>query len=83
MSTVLPQHERHLRDVFGSVLHDGACVLDADQEVGDVRLEFGTGRGPDSASWDGWFSVTRTQSDHPLSGKVANGAMVHRFCPAA
>ena len=73
---VLPQNERYLRDVLGSPLRDGACVLDADREVGYVRLEFGTRRGPDSAYWDGWFSVTRERGDHPLSGKVTNGRLV-------
>jgi len=73
---VLPQNERYLRDVLGSPLRDGACVLDSDHEVGYVRLDFGTRRGPDSAYWDGWFSVTRTRSGHPLSGKVTNGRLV-------
>jgi hypothetical protein len=73
---ILPQNERHLRDVFGAPLRDGACVLDADREVGYVRLEFGTRRGPDSAYWDGWFSVTRTRDGHPLSGKLATGRLV-------
>ena len=73
---VLPQHERHLLDVFGARLRDGACVLDADHEVGYVRLEFGTRRGPDSAYWDGWFSVTRTRDGHPLSGKLSTGRLV-------
>ena len=74
---VLQQNEKYLRDVFGSPLRDGACVLDSDREVGYVRLEFGTRRGPDSAYWDGWFSVTRLRGGHPLSGKVANGQLVH------
>jgi hypothetical protein len=73
---VLPQNEKYLHDVLGSRLHDGACVLDADREVGYVRLEFGTRRGPDSAYWDGWFTVTRTRDAHPLRGKVANGQQV-------
>jgi len=76
MSTVLPQNERYLRDAFGSLLRDGACVLDADHQVGYVRLEFGNKRGPDSAYWDGWFSVTRTRDAHPLSGKVMQGNLV-------
>ncbi len=76
MPTVLTQNETYLRDVFGSPLRDGTCVLDADREVGYVRLEFGTLRGPDSADWDGWFSVTRTRGGHPLSGKVMNGRLV-------
>ncbi len=62
MFSVLPQNKKFLRDAFGSALSDGACVLDADQEVGYVRLEFGSRRGPDSAYWDGWFTVTRTRS---------------------
>ena len=53
-----------------------ACVLDADHEVGYVRLEIGTRRGPDSAYWDGWFSVTRTRDEHPLRGKLTTGALV-------
>jgi len=73
---VLQQNEKYLRDVVGSPLRDGACVLDSDHEVGYVRLEFGTRRGPDSAYWDGWFSVTRTRGDHPLRGKVTNGQLV-------
>jgi hypothetical protein len=73
---VLPQNEKYLRDVFDRPLHDGACVLDADHEVGYVRLEFGTRRGPDSAYWDGWFSVTRARGGHPLSGKVTHGRLV-------
>ncbi|PVG83243.1 hypothetical protein DDE18_08055 [Nocardioides gansuensis] len=76
MSTVLPQNEKYLRDAFGSALSDGACVLDADREVGYVRLEYGTRRGPDSAYWDGWFTVTRTRRDHPLRGKVMTGHLV-------
>lgn len=76
MHTVLPQNQKYLTDLFGSQLRDGACVLDADLEVGYVRLEFGNRRGPDSAYWDGWFSVTRSRNAHPLSGKVMNGTMV-------
>ena len=76
MPSILPQNERYLRDAFGSRLRDGACVLDADRQVGYVRLEFGNQRGPDSAYWDGWFSVTRTREGHPLSGKVMNGSLV-------
>ena len=76
MSTVLPQNEKYLRDAFGSALSDGACVLDADREVGYVRLEYGTRRGPDSAYWDGWFTVARTRGDHPLRGKVMTGHLV-------
>jgi hypothetical protein len=76
LAAVLPQNERYLRDRYGERLRDGACVLDADREVGFVRLEFGTRRGPDSAYWDGWFSVTRGRDDHPLRGKVMNGRLV-------
>ena len=76
MIAVLPQNERYLRDVTGSPLRDGACVIDADHEIGYVRLEFGTRRGPDSAYWDGWFSVTPGRADHPLRGKVMKGDLV-------
>jgi hypothetical protein len=75
--SVLPENEKYLRDAFGSPLRDGSCVVDADHEVGYVRLEFGTRRGPDSLYWDGWFSVTATRDAHPLSGKVAQGSMVN------
>ena len=77
MPTVLPDNERHLRDAFGAPLHDGSCVLDAERQVGYVRLEFGTRRGPDSLYWDGWFSVTSTRNAHPLRGKVMRGYMVN------
>jgi hypothetical protein len=80
---VLPQNERYLRDIFGSPLRDGACVMDADREVGYVRLEFGTRRGPDSAYWDGWFSVTPARDGHPLSGKVTTGRLVQLLGRAA
>jgi hypothetical protein len=80
---VLPQHERHLRDAFGSRLVDGSCVVDAEQQVGYVRLEFGTRRGPDSPYWDGWFSVTATRGAHPLRGKVMTGAMVSLIGPGS
>ena len=76
LAAVLTQNEKYLCDRFGSPLRDGACVLDADHEVGYVRYEFGTRRGPDSAYWDGWFSVTRTRDEHPLRGKLTMGAMV-------
>lgn len=72
----LPQNEKYLRDAFGAPLRNGSCVVDADHQVGYVRLEFGSGRGPDSPYWDGWFSVTATRDAHPLRGKVVNGAMV-------
>jgi len=73
---VLPQNEQYLLDAFGSPIRHGACVVDPDHQVGYVQLEFGTVRGPDSAYWDGWFSVTPTRSAHPLSGKVLNGPRV-------
>jgi hypothetical protein len=76
MHQVLPQNKQYLHDVFGSPLNDGACVVDAESEIGYVRFEYGTRRGPDSAYWDGWFSVTRTRDGHPLSGKVMNGPLV-------
>lgn len=76
MNEVLPQNEKYLRDAFGSQLQDGACVLDPESQVGYVRLEFGSRRGPDSAYWDGWFSVTPTRESHPLRGKVMNGRLV-------
>jgi hypothetical protein len=72
MEMVLPQNQKHPRDAIGSPIRDGACVLDADGQVGYVRLEYGTRRGPDSAYWDGWFSVTRTRECHPLRGKVTS-----------
>jgi hypothetical protein len=77
MPTVLPDNQRYLRDAFGAPLHDGSCVVDAERQVGYVRLEFGTRRGPDSLYWDGWFSVTETRSAHPLRGKVMRGSMVN------
>ena len=76
MHSVLPQNEKYLRDAFGAPIRDGACVLDADHQVGYVRLEYGSRRGPDSAYWDGWFSVTATRGAHPLSGKVMHGSLV-------
>lgn len=76
MYVVLPQNEKYLPDAFGSPLGDGACVIDAEQRVGYVRLEFGSSRGPDSAGWDGWFSVTPSRKCHPLRGKVMNGRLV-------
>ena len=75
-TAVRPENEKYLRDAFGSALVDGSCVLDADQQVGYVRLEFGTRRGPDSPYWDGWFSVSSTRNSHPLRGKVVRGSMV-------
>ena len=76
LAGVLTQNEKYLCDRFGSPLPDGACVLDTDHEVGYVRYEHGTRRGPDSAYWDGWFSVTRTRDEHPLRGKLTMGSMV-------
>jgi hypothetical protein len=81
MCTVIPQNHRFLRDAFGSTITDGACVIDADHEVGYVRLDPGPGPGlfgPDSAYWDGWFTVTRTRTrtGHPLRGKVMKGDLV-------
>jgi hypothetical protein len=71
MDIVLSQNERHLLDAFGLSLRDGACVLDADHQVGYIRL--GTRHSPD---WDGWFSVTPRRDAHPLSGKVTCGSLV-------
>lgn len=76
MHQVLPENQHYLRDVFGSPLDEGACVVDAEREIGYVRFEYDTRRGPDSAHWDGWFSVTRTRDGHPLRGKVMNGRLV-------
>jgi len=76
MTAGLAQNARYLCDRFGSPLRDGTCVVDADQEIGYVRFEFGTRRGPDSAYWDGWFSVTRTRDEHPMRGKLATGEQV-------
>ena len=80
---VLPQNEKYLRDVLGAPLQDGACVLDSEHAVGYVRLEFGTRRGPDSAYWDGWFSVTPARDGHPLSGKLTTGRLVQLLGRAA
>jgi hypothetical protein len=76
MSGVLRQDEKYLRDAFGSAHNDGACVLDADRQAGDCNLAFSTGRGPDSAHCDGWFSVSRAREGRPLRGKVENGRLV-------
>lgn len=76
MFSVLPQDNEYLRDAFGCALGVGACVLDADPEVGHVRLELSSRRGPASAYRDGWFTVTRTGSDRSLSGKVMTGRFV-------
>ena len=83
MSSVLPENEKFLRDAFGARLRDGSCVVDADRQVGYVRLDFGSACGPDSACWDGWFSVTPTRDAHPLSGKVMLGSMVNLIGRAA
>lgn len=83
MSSVLPQNEKFLRDAFGAEIRDGSCVLDADRQVGYVRLDFDTSCGPDSTCWDGWFSVTATRDAHPLSGKVMCGSMVNLIGRAA
>jgi hypothetical protein len=76
MDTVLPQNQKYPLDTFGSPLRDGACVLDADRQVGYIRLEGGTRRSPDPAYWDGWFSMTPRRDAHPLSGKVTCGSLV-------
>ena len=77
MSTVLPQNERFLRDVFGSPITEGSCVVDNDRQVGYVRLDLGPhASGPGSAYWDGWFNVTPTRSGNPLRGKVMKGNLV-------
>jgi hypothetical protein len=66
-----------LQDSFGAALSEGDCVLDADHQIGYVRLELGPGiPGPASPYWDGWFNITRNRSDNPLKGKVANGILV-------
>lgn len=80
---LLPQNAQLLVDAFGARLHDGDCVVDADNQIGYVRLEFGTGRGPDSPDWDGWFSVTPTRGVHPLRGKVSRGNMVRSIRSAS
>ena len=77
MYDVLPQNQKYLQDAFGSPIHDGACVVDHDRQVGYVRLDLGPGfSGPGSAYWDGWFSVTRTRTEHPLRGKAMTGELV-------
>jgi len=77
MDTANPHNRRYLRDAFGSEIADGACVLDADREVGYVRLDLGPSYvGPDSSCWDGWFNVTRTRTEHPLRGKAMRGDLV-------
>jgi hypothetical protein len=80
---VLPENERFLRDAFGFPLLEGSCVLDAEGEVGYVRVDSGTRPGPDSLYWDGWFSVTRTRTAHPLRGKVMLGSMVSLIGPGS
>jgi hypothetical protein len=77
MTSIDPHNERFLRDAFGSVLTDGACVIDHDREIGYVRLELGPHcSGPDSAYWDGWFNVTPTRDGNPLRGKAMKGDLV-------
>lgn len=75
-AAVLPTNRHYLVDAFGREIVDGACVVDPDGKVGYVRFEHGTRRGPDSAYWDGWFSVTATRGAHPLSGKLCLGTQV-------
>jgi hypothetical protein len=78
MHTATSQNKNYLRDAVGVPITDGACVLDADHEVGYVRLPLDPiAGGPGSRYWDGWFSVTRTRTEHPLRGKVLNGERVH------
>lgn len=79
MNDVLPPNEKYLRDAFVSPLGDGACVLDAERQVDYVRLEFGRRRGPDSAYWDCWFSVTPIRNSHALRGKIRNSRLVQRI----
>jgi hypothetical protein len=70
---VLIRNQKYLRDPAGRLITDGACVIDADREVGYVRLQLAPFYlGPDSWEWDGWFHVTRTRSENPLRGKLAN-----------
>ena len=77
MSNVLPQNQRYLRDVFGSPINEGSCIVDNDRRVGYVRLELGPHcSGPDSAYWDGWFNVTATRSENPQRGKAMRGDLV-------
>ena len=75
--SILQHNEEYLRDAFGSWLTDGSCVLDAEQQVDYVRLEFGTRLGPDSAYWGGWIGVTPTRGAHALSDKVAHRSLVN------
>lgn len=77
MTTTIPENHRFLRDALGSAITDGACVIDADHEVGYVRLDLRPySFGPESPYWDGWFNVTRTRTEHPLRGKVMKGDLV-------
>ena len=77
MTTTIPQNHRYLRDAFGSAITEGVCVIDADREVGYVRLDLRPySFGPESPYWDGWFAVTRTRTEHPLRGKVMRGDLV-------
>jgi hypothetical protein len=77
MPNIHPDNEKHLLDTFGSPITDGCCIVDSDRQVGYVRLDLGLYVvGPDSAHWDGWFSVTPTRGGDPLRGKVMNGELV-------
>ncbi|RNM16961.1 hypothetical protein [Nocardioides pocheonensis] len=69
---VLVRNQKYLRDPAGRLITDGTCVVDADGEVGYVRLQLAPFfLGPESWEWDGWFHVTRTRSENPLRGKLA------------
>ena len=69
---VLVRNQKYLRDPAGRLITDGACVVDADGEVGYVRLQLApVFQGPESWEWDGWFHVTRTRAENPLRGKLA------------
>ena len=76
-SEVLLRNQKYLRDAVGRPITDGACVIDADKEIGYVRLDLApVFLGPESGDWDGWFHVTRTRSENPLRGKLANAERV-------
>ena len=77
MTTTIPENHRYLRDANGAAITEGVCVIDADREVGYVRLDLRPySCGPESPYWDGWFTVTRTRTEHPLRGKVMRGDLV-------
>ncbi len=77
MLKILPENKKHLVDSFGSPITEGSCVMDCDRQVGYVRLDLGPHiDGPDTAHWDGWFSVTPTRDGNPLRGKTLNGELV-------